>query len=116
MSTLSTSLAAILGIAFVGAGIQKLTGQQRWVDEFARWSYPDTIRTTTGAVELLSGVLLLVGIAVPALAITGVLLIIVVMLGALGTHQRAGDPFAMWLPAIALLAMALVLAVSMLPE
>lgn len=116
MSTFSAVLAAFLGIAFVGVAIPKLTGQQRMVDEFKRWGYPDTIRTATGAVELLSGVLLLVGIAVPALAITGALLIIFAMIGALATHLRARDPIAKWLPAAVLLALTLTLVISMLPE
>lgn len=116
MSTFSAILAAILGIVFVAVSVPKITGRQRVVDEFERWGYPDTIRTTTGALELLSGVLLLVGLAVPALAITGALLLIPVMLGALATHQRAGDPIAMWLPPVVLLVLTLTLAISMLPD
>ena len=65
--------------------------------------------------ELLTGTLLLVGIAVPALAVTGSLLVIFIMLGALSTHQRARDPVAMWVPPAVLLVLDLVLAYSLLP-
>jgi uncharacterized membrane protein YphA (DoxX/SURF4 family) len=115
MSTLSTILAAILGIAFVAAGIPKLMGEAAIVANFERWGYADVIRIATGAVELLAGVLLLVGIAVAALAVTGVLLVIFVMIGALSTHARVHDPLAKALPATVLLVLALALAVSLLP-
>lgn len=116
MSTLSTTLAAILGIVFVAAGIPKISGQQRLVDEFKRWGYASAIRVATGIVELLAGVLLIAGIAVPAVAVTGVMLVIFVMLGALATHGRARDPIASWLAPVVLLALAIALAVSLLPD
>ncbi|MGI8728691.1 MAG: DoxX family protein [Solirubrobacteraceae bacterium] len=116
MSTFSAILATILGVVFVAVAVPKLTGQQQLVDEFKRWGYADAIRVATGAVELLAGVLLLVGIALPALAISGVLLVIFVMLGALATHLRARDRFAQWLPPVVLLALALTLVISLLPE
>ncbi|HEV7806961.1 MAG TPA: DoxX family protein [Solirubrobacteraceae bacterium] len=115
MSTLSTILAAVLGIVFFGAGIPKLTGQQKMVDDFERWGYQPAVLAATGAVEVLAAVLLLVGIAIDALAITGGLLVVVVMIGALWTHTRVKDPVAMWAPAAVLLVLALVLLVSMLP-
>jgi len=115
MSTLSTILAAILGVAFIGSGIPKLTGQAAIVANFERWGYADQIRVAVGAVELLIGALLLLGIAVPALAVAGSLIVVFLMVGALATHQRAGDPFGQWVPAIVLLVLDLVLAVSLLP-
>ena len=115
MTTLSTILAAVLGIAFLGAAIPKLTGQQKMVDSFERWGYQPAVLTATAAVELLAAVLLLVGIAIDALAITGALLIVVVMTGALWTHARAKDAVAEWVPAAVLLVLAFVLLVSMLP-
>ncbi|MEY2517013.1 MAG: hypothetical protein QOJ89_4371 [bacterium] len=115
MSTLSTILAAVLGVVFVGAGISKLTRQQKMVDNFEGWGYQPSVMIATGAVELLAAVLLLVGIAVDALAITGALLVMFVMTGALMTHTRAKDPFAAFVPPFVLLALAVVLLVSMLP-
>lgn len=115
MSTLSTILAVILGIAFLAAGITKLTRQQKVVDEFARWGYADIVLMMTGSVELLAAVMMLVGIAVPALAIAGALLVFVVMCGALLTHQRAKDPPSAWIAPGVLLALAVALLVSLLP-
>jgi len=115
VSTLSTILAAVLGVVFVGVGIPKLTGQEKMVANFQRWGYADVVRIATGWLEILTGTMLLVGIAVPALAVTGSLIVIAIMIGALFTHQRAGDPLAMWVPPAVLLVLDLVLAYSLLP-
>ncbi len=115
MSTLSTILAAILGVIFVGVGILKITGQEEMVANFRRWGYADVVRTATGWLEVLTGTMLLVGIALEFLAVTGSLLVIFIMIGALFTHQRAHDPLAAWAPPLVLLVLDLVLAYSLLP-
>jgi len=115
VSTLSTILAAVLGVAFLGAGASKLAGQASFAANFERWGYHPSVLTVTGALELLTGALLLTGIAVTPLAITGVLLVLAVMTGALLTHAKAKDPLAAWLPAIVLLVLAIVLVVSLAP-
>lgn len=116
MSTLSTILAAIIGIAFIGAGVPKLTGLPSVVENFERWGYPQEIRIATGSLELLAGVFLIIGIAVPTLAVAGAMIVICVMLAALVTHQRVSDPFGSWIPALTLLALDILLAVSLLPS
>jgi uncharacterized membrane protein YphA (DoxX/SURF4 family) len=116
MSTLSTILAAVLGIAFIGAGVPKLTGLPAIVENFERWGYPRELRLATGSVELLAGVFLIIGIAVPSLAIAGSMITICVMLAALVTHQRVSDPLSKWIPALTLLALDILLAISMLPS
>jgi len=115
MSTLSAILAAILGVVFVVAGIQKLTRQKMVVANFERWGYADVVLQGVGWLEVLTGALLLVGIAVPALAVAGSMLVLTIMLGALATHQRAHDAIALWIPPAALLIAGVVLAYSMLP-
>lgn len=115
MSTLSLVLAVILGTVFVAVAIPKLRGEARVVANFERWGYPETIRTAVGAVELLAGVMILVGIAVQSLAVGGALLLIFVMIGALATHSRHRDPPTQWLPPAVLLALDLAFAVSLLP-
>ena len=92
MSTLSTILAAILGVAFFGAGIQKLTGQKMVVENFKRWGYADVVLTATGWLEVITGAVLLVGIAVPSLAVTGSMLVIAIMLGALVDPSARARP------------------------
>jgi len=116
MSMLSTILAVILGIAFLGAGITKLTRQKQMVENFKRWGYADVVLIATGTVELLAALMLLVGIALQFLAVTGGMLIILVMLGALMTHQRAHDKLALWIPPVVLLGLDIGLLVSLLPE
>jgi len=97
-------------------GIQKVTRQETVVANFRRWGYADVVLQATGWLEVvLSGALLLVGIAVPALAISGSMLVLMIMIGALFTHQRAHDAFAMWVPPIVLLVLDVVLAYSLLP-
>ncbi len=115
MSTLSIILAATLGVVFVAVGIPKITGQEQVAANFARWGYPEQIRIAIGAMEVLGGALLLVGIAVPAVAITGFMIVFIIMLGALSTHQRAKDPLTMWIAPFVLLVLDILLAVSLLP-
>ena len=115
MSTLSTVLAVILGTVFVAVAIPKLRGEAKVAANFERWGYAATIRTAVGAVELLAGVMILVGIAVQSLAVGGALILIFIMIGALATHSHHRDPFALWAPPAALLALDLAFAVSLLP-
>jgi putative oxidoreductase len=115
MSTLSTVLAVILGATFVAVAIPKLQGEAKAVANFKRWGYADTIRTAVGAVELLAGAMILVGIAVQSLAVAGSLILIFIMLGALATHSHHRDRFVLWIAPTVLLALDLVFAVSLLP-
>ena len=116
MSTLSTILAVVLAVAFLAAGMSKLTRQGQVVENFKRWGYADSVMIATGIVELMAALMLLVGIAVQSLAITAGLLIVFVMLGALMTHQRVHDKLALWIPPVVLLALDIALLVSLLPE
>jgi putative oxidoreductase len=116
MSTLSTILAVVLGLVFVAVGIPKLTGQEAIVENFRRWGYADVIRTATGSMEIVAGLMLLGGIAVQSLAVSGSIIIMIIMIGALATHQHAHDPIKDWIPAATLLVLDLALAVSLLPQ
>ena len=116
MSTPSTILAVVLGLAFLAAGGAKLMRRRQEVENFKRWGYADTVLIAIGTVEVLAALMLLVGIAVQFLAITGGLLVIFVMLGALMTHQLAHDKLALWVPPVVLIALDAWLLVSLLPE
>jgi putative oxidoreductase len=116
MGTLSTILAVILAIAFLVTGISKLTRQAQVVVNFKRWGYGDSVMIATGIVETMAALMLLAGIAVEFLAISGGLLIMFVMLGALMTHQLVRDKLALWIPPVVLLALDVALLVSLLPE
>ena len=116
MSTFSAILAVVLAIAFLGAGISKLTRQAQVVENFQRWGYADSVMTATGILEVLVALMLLAGIALQFLAIGAGLIIVFIMLGALMTHQRVRDKLALWIPPVVLLALDIALLVSLLPE
>jgi len=116
MSTLSTILAAILAIVFLVAGIAKLTGQGRMVDNFERWGLGRPGLVITGSVEVLSALMLLAGIAVASLAIGGAMIGFILMVGAVLTHGRVKDPPGDWVPPVVLLVLTIMLLYSLLPE
>jgi putative oxidoreductase len=67
---------------FVRTGLAKFDSTSGWARAFATWGYPVWFRVLIGVVELGAAALLLW----PRTAAYGALLIIVVMLGGMGTH------------------------------
>ncbi|MDY6819186.1 MAG: DoxX family protein [Halobacteriales archaeon] len=114
MSLVSTALLGVqglLGIAELAAGGTKLVGMESQVEVFEHLGYPQWFRLVTGGFELLAGVALLISLVVqPLLALGGSVLAIVVLVGALGSHIRAGDAVSEMVPAAVLLVLALVVA------
>ena len=82
----------VLGLVFLGAGLQKLAGSDTMVDDFARYRYPPWFRVATGAVEVAGGAGMLAGLSRSALAPVGGVLLGATMVGAIATHARLGDP------------------------
>jgi len=81
--TLGVWIPALLLVAiFVPQGWAKFNDGSGWGIAFRHWGYPDWFRITIGVVELLAALLLLSGRA----AAFGAALIILVMLGGMGTH------------------------------
>jgi putative oxidoreductase len=76
--------AIVLALAFVFAGISKVTGPSaaRWAERFAQWGYPAGTHYVIGVVEVLGGI----GLLVPAWRRAAAATLVVIMLGALGTH------------------------------
>jgi putative oxidoreductase len=74
--------AILLVLIFARQGWAKFNDASGWAVAFRHWGYPDWFRVTIGVLELAAVLLLLVGRA----AALGALVIIVVMLGAWGTH------------------------------
>ena len=64
------------------AGFGKMDQSGGWADAFTGWGYPPSFRVAVGVVELLSAVSLLH----PRTATYGAAGIVVVMIGAMGTH------------------------------
>lgn len=75
-------LAVMLIRVFVPAGMDKFDPSGGWARAFAVWGYPVWFRFLIGALEV-AAVLLLVW---PRTAAYGAVLIIVVMVGGMGTH------------------------------
>jgi uncharacterized membrane protein YphA (DoxX/SURF4 family) len=97
-------LQILLALAFLGAGIGKLTSQPAMVEVFAHVGVGQWLRYVTGGIEIVSAILLLVPRFVPA----GALLLIATMAGAVFTHLVliGGSP----VPAVVLLVLSVVVA------
>jgi uncharacterized membrane protein YphA (DoxX/SURF4 family) len=108
---LKKTLHVLLGIAFLGAGGQKLAGATQMVDEFDRYRYPQWFRLVTGAVELGGAAGLLLGLVRPTLVPLAGLLLVPTMLGAIATHIRINDPTSKMAPPAVLLALTIVVLV-----
>jgi uncharacterized membrane protein YphA (DoxX/SURF4 family) len=115
MSTFATILSALLGLAFLGAGGTKLANVGPHEQEFARYDLPgvpaQTARVLVGATEVLAAVLLLIAVVTDSagLARVGAVILVVAMIGAVGTHLRLRDPVPTSAPAAVLGVLAAVL-------
>ena len=74
--------AILLVLIFVPQGWSKFDDASGWATAFRHWNYPDWFRVTIGVLELSAALLLLYS----RTAAFGAIVIIVVMLGAMGTH------------------------------
>jgi uncharacterized membrane protein YphA (DoxX/SURF4 family) len=76
------ALAVMLILVFARAGWAKFDSASGWARAFAFWGYPVWFRITIGVLELVAAALLLW----PRTAAYGAALIVVIMLGGMGTH------------------------------
>ncbi len=77
-----------LAAIFVMGGANKLTAMEMWQDRFVnQWNLPAWLAPITGVAEILGGLMLLI----PKLTTVGAAVIVMVMLGATGTHIMAGE-------------------------
>jgi putative oxidoreductase len=76
------ALAVMLILVFARAGWAKFDPGSGWARAFAFWGYPVWFRITIGVLELAAAALLLW----PRTAAYGAALIVVIMLGGMGTH------------------------------
>lgn len=77
----------LLFVAFLGASFAKLTTSAMMVQEFASFGYPLWFMYVTGAIELVSAVLVIV----PRTSSIGAALLVCVMLGAIFSHLTHGQ-------------------------
>ena len=95
-----TIVSWLLGLVFLASGGAKLAGVELMVQQFEGWGYPRWFVDVVGIVEVIGGLLLFI----PGLRVLGALALIVVMIGAAGTHIMAGEWANVALP-VALLAL-----------
>jgi len=91
-------LQVVVGVAFVPIGLAKFNDPM-WVRGFEHWGYPPAFRILIGVVETTCGVMLLV----PRLTSYAALLLSAVMVGAIGTHAMAHQPWFRPLPHLTIL-------------
>ncbi|MFN0180181.1 MAG: DoxX family protein [Gemmatimonadales bacterium] len=79
-------LVVVAALAIIGV-IPKVTGDPATVANFTRWGYPDGFYRIVGLAEVIAAILLLI----PRTALIGAVGVVAVMLGAVGTHLKAGE-------------------------
>ena len=100
-------LTALLVLMFTNAGVRKFFEHGGWTWMFRHVGFPDWFRIVIGVVETAAALLLLL----PRTAAYGAIVVIVVMLGALGTIMTAHMPaHGLIAPAASILVAAVVLA------
>ncbi len=98
----------LLGLAFLASAFSKLAGAAKQVRdhlEIAPWFW-----VATALVELAGAAGLLAGIRFPRLAMPAGLWMAALMVGAIASHLRVGDPLANTFPAAVLVVLALAVA------
>jgi putative oxidoreductase len=98
-------ICVLLAALFAFAGLPKVMGNPQAVEGFHKGGFPDWFRLFIGAAEILGAI----GLLVPRLRFWAASGLLIIMLGAVSTHVRAGDtPDKVAPAAIALLLLALV--------
>jgi len=97
VSTIGTVLSIALAVAFAAAGGTKVANVGPHEEEFPRFNLPvidaQMARVLVGVVELIALLLFIAAIAgSTGLAVVGAIIVILTMIGAVGTHARIGDP------------------------
>lgn len=102
MTAVTVILSILLAVGFAVAGAAKVTNHKTMVDAAAHVGVSQQNFAVIGGLEILGAVGLLVGIGLPTLGWLTALALLVLMLGAVGFHVRAGDAPAAYTPAAAL--------------
>jgi uncharacterized membrane protein YphA (DoxX/SURF4 family) len=80
-------MTAMLVFAFGAQGVAKFSDTSGWVAAFAHWGYPVWFRMLIGVLEIAAAALLLW----PRTAPIGAMIVIVIMIGGIGTHVAAHE-------------------------
>ena len=90
----------VLALVAAASGIPKVMGTAQMVEEARHLGVPRIGYIVIGSLELAAAVGLLAGLAVTPLGIAAATGIILMMIGAVASHVRVGDPYAAMAPAL----------------
>lgn len=87
-------LSVPLGLMFLMAGASKFSTEM--TEQFVNWGYPSFMSYITGGLEILAAI----GLFIPKFRRFAAMGLIAIMIGAVGTHLKVGDPIAKAGPAL----------------
>lgn len=93
---------AILALAFLAAGGAKLAGAPAMRESATHLGFPFTTYRGIGALEVVGAIGLLAGFANEYIGIAAAIGLALLMIGAVGTHVKAGDSVGKFAPALVL--------------
>ncbi|MGE7623068.1 DoxX family protein [Viridibacillus sp. NPDC096237] len=102
MEIVSMILHGLLAATFLMAGLGKVSGSKMHVEGFQHWRLPQWFRVTTGLVELVAAISLIVGFWINDWATFGAALLAITAIGGVLTHVRVKDSIKETLPIIVL--------------
>ena len=105
----ATIIAIVLAVAFLAAGVAKLRGVPQMRDNLRRIGVSPPLQTVIGVLEVLAFVGLLIGFAQSWLAVVTAVCLVLLMVGAVVFHIRAGDGPQGFAPPLVLGVLALIL-------
>jgi uncharacterized membrane protein YphA (DoxX/SURF4 family) len=95
-------LSVLLAAAFLGSGVAKLAAVRRSIEIRDRLGVAAGLWRGIGILEVAAAVGLAVGVAVPVLGIAAAVGLLLLLIGAIGTHTRSHD-LSNSIPAVGLL-------------
>lgn len=115
MNIWSIIIALILTVAFVLTGSMKLLNvgnpRKRWTS----LGLPGWLKYVTGICEVLCAIGMLVSLLLPLSGVLAGLVLVVLLIGAIGTHLRVHDSFSWYVPAGLLLLLVCVYLIMLWP-
>ena len=120
MDTLIISCQVVLALGIFNVWILRFGKSTSWrggtasnmKEEFEVYGLPAWFVPVIGGLKLLSAVLLIAGIWIPAVILPAAATLVVLMIGAIAMHFKVGDPASRSLPAFTMLVLASVVAVA----
>jgi putative oxidoreductase len=102
MEQVTLVIQILISAVFVFVGFGKVSGNRTYQRAFIKWRLPYWLLLVTGFLEMIAGLLLLMGLLIQGLALYGLLLLFCICIGAIFTHMRVKDGIQEMLPIIVL--------------